>query len=264
MAESIQKVPGRIAAVIPARLESTRLPRKPLLKILGHPMVEWVYARAKAAKELSSVTVATDSDEILEWCRSLRIPVMITSPAHKSGTDRIIEVMEFDARAGESADVYVNIQGDEPMVEPDHIRLLIDPFRTDPATQVSTLKVAMTRNDVMDPSKVKVVTGANGDALYFSRSNVPYDRDGQWKGTWYKHLGLYAYSAAALEKFRHLRRGPLEQAEQLEQLRFLEHGIPIRVVETERDTVGVDTPEDLRAAEEFFVRSGIQFPGGSA
>lgn len=252
--------PKKILGVIPARLESTRLPRKPLLRIAGHPMIEWVYARARAAKELSSLLVATDSDEVLEWCRSLGIPAEITSPAHHSGTDRIVEVMALQSRAGEAADVYVNIQGDEPMVDAEHIRLLVQPFRDDPATEVSTLKVAMSRDDVMDPNKVKVVTDAGGNALYFSRSNVPYDRDGQWGGTWYKHLGFYAYSAAALEKFRRLRPGPLERAERLEQLRFLEHGIRVGVVETGKDTIGIDTPEDLRAAEEYFARSGIVFP----
>lgn len=252
--------PKKIVGVIPARLESTRLPRKPLLKICGHPMVEWVYARASAAKELFSLLVATDSDELLEWCRSLGIPAQITSPAHRSGTDRIVEVMSLQSRAGEAADIYMNIQGDEPMVDAEHIRLLVQPFLDDPGTDVSTLKVAMNRDDVMDPNRVKVVTDAGDHALYFSRSNVPYDRDGQWNGTWYKHLGFYAYSAAALEKFRRLRAGPLERAERLEQLRFLENGIRIRVIETLKDTIGVDTPEDLRAAEECFERSGISFP----
>lgn len=252
--------PTKILGVIPARLESTRLPRKPLLKIAGHAMIEWVYARAREAKELSSLLVATDSDEILEWCRSLGIPAEITSPAHHSGTDRIVEVMALQSRASEAADVYVNIQGDEPMVDPEHIRLLVQPFRDDPAAEVSTLKVAMSRDEVMDPNKVKVVTDASDNALYFSRSNVPYDRDGQWSGAWYKHLGFYAYSAAALQKFRRMRPGPLERAERLEQLRFLEHGIRICVVETGKDTIGIDTPEDLRAAEEYFERSGIAFP----
>lgn len=261
MSEKNPSTPMKIVGVIPARLESTRLPRKPLLKINGHPMVAWVYARARAAKELSNLLVATDSDEVLEWCRSLRIPALITSPAHRSGTDRILEVMALQAREGEAGDVYVNIQGDEPAVDSEHIRLLIQPFRDNPETQVSTLKVAMDRHDAIDPNKVKVVTDRDGRALYFSRSPVPYDRDGQWNGTYYKHLGFYAYSAAALGALRHLRPGPLERAEKLEQLRFLENGIRVTAVETLKDTVSVDTIDDLRAVEEHFKRSGIQFPG---
>lgn len=254
-------IPMRIVGVIPARLESTRLPRKPLLNIGGHPMIAWVFARARAAKELADLLVATDSDELLEWCRSLRIPVLMTSPAHRSGTDRIVEVMALQSRTGEAGDVYVNIQGDEPGVDAEHIRLLVQAFRENPGTEVSTLKIAMSREDAVDPNQVKVVTDASGRGLYFSRSLIPYDRDGQWDGTYYKHLGFYAYSAASLEKFRHMRPGRLELAEKLEQLRFLENGVSISVLETQKDSVGVDTIEDLRRAEEHFRRSGIEFPG---
>lgn len=250
----------RITGVIPARLESTRLPRKPLLNICGHPMVAWVYGRARASGELSDLLVATDSDEITEWCRSLRIPAMMTSPSHRSGTDRILEVMAMHRRMGEQADIYVNIQGDEPAIEAEHIRLLLQAFDDDPKTEVSTLKVAMTAQDALDPNKVKVVTSRSGRALYFSRSPVPCDRDAQGGVSYYKHLGLYAYSAAALGKFRGLRPGPLEQAEKLEQLRFLEHGMSIVVLETRHDTIGVDTEDDLRAVEAYFKQAGIQFP----
>lgn len=246
--------------VIPARLESTRLPRKPLLAILGHPMVAWVYGRARAGGELSDLVVATDSDEIVEWCRSLRIPAMMTSPSHRSGTDRILEVMAMHHRLGEQADIYVNIQGDEPAIEAEHIHLLLQAFNDDPNTEVSTLKVTMTPQDALDPNKVKVVTGRDGRALYFSRSPIPCDRDAQGNIAYYKHLGLYAYSASALEKFRSLRPGPLEQAEKLEQLRFLENRIGITVLETRRDTIGVDTEEDLRAVEAYFREAGIPFP----
>ncbi|MGH9353834.1 MAG: 3-deoxy-manno-octulosonate cytidylyltransferase, partial [Terriglobia bacterium] len=234
----------KIVGVIPARLESMRLPRKPLLNICGHPMVAWVYGRARAAGELSDLLVATDSDEIVEWCRSLRIPAMITSPSHRSGADRILEIMAMHARMKEQADIYVNIQGDEPVVDAEHIRLLVEPFRNDPQTEVSTLKVALTAQEAGDPNKVKVATDRNGRALYFSRSPIPNDRDAQGNAAYYKHLGLYAYSASALAKFRPLRPGPLEQAEKLEQLRFLENGISITVLETRKDTIGVDTEED--------------------
>ncbi|MGH9342290.1 MAG: 3-deoxy-manno-octulosonate cytidylyltransferase, partial [Terriglobia bacterium] len=237
------KQPGikKIVGVIPSRLESTRLPRKPLLSICGHPMVAWVYGRARAAGEFSDLLVATDSDEIVEWCRSLRIPAMITSPSHRSGTDRSLEIMAMHARMGEQANIYVNIQGDEPAIDAEHLRLLLQAFRDDPQTEVSTLKVAMTPQKAADPNKVKVVADRNGRALYFSRSLIPCDRDGQGNAAYFKHLGLYAYSASALEKFRTLRPGPLEQAEKLEQLRFLENGIGITVLETRKDTIGVDT-----------------------
>lgn len=250
----------RITGVIPARLESIRLPRKPLLSICGQPMIAWVYGRAHAAETLSDLVVATDSDEIVEWCRSLRIPALMTSPAHRSGTDRILEVMSLRARMGEQADIYVNIQGDEPMVEAEHLRLLLQPFENDPQAAVSTLKVAMSVEDSRDPNKVKVVADSSGRALYFSRSPIPYDRDAQGGVAYFKHLGFYAYSASALAKFRELRPGPLERAEKLEQLRFLEHGIDIMVVETQKDTLGVDTEEDLRAVNELFRRDGTEFP----
>lgn len=250
----------KIVGVIPARLESARLPRKPLLNIMGHPLVAWVYARAHAAPELSQLLVATDSDEIVEWCRSLRIPAMITSPAHRSGTDRILEVMAMQQRMGEEGEIYVNIQGDEPAVDVEHIRLLLQPFAGHPEMEVTTLKVKLSAAEAGDPNRVKVVTGSDGRALYFSRSPVPYERDAQGAAAYYKHLGFYAYSVSALAKFRHLRPGPLERTEKLEQLRFLENGISITVLETQRDTVSVDTKEDLVAVEEYFKRAGIRFP----
>jgi 3-deoxy-manno-octulosonate cytidylyltransferase (CMP-KDO synthetase) len=249
----------RVVGVIPARLESSRLPRKPLLPILGHPLVAWVYAHARTP-ELSQLLVATDSDEIVEWCRSLRIPVMLTSPAHRSGTERMVEVMARQTKDGERADIYVNIQGDEPMVEAVHIQRLLQPFRDSQSTLVSTLKVALNPREADNPNKVKVVTDSSGRALYFSRGPIPYCAACGEAMKYYKHLGFYAYSADVLEKFRHLPRGPLEETERLEQLRFLENGIGIMVSEAGRDTIGVDTPEDLKAVEEYFRHAGVQFP----
>ena len=241
----------RIVAVIPARLESTRLPRKPLRLIAGHPMIAWVYHRARRAASLDHVLIATDSSEIVDYCRTAGIPAEMTSAAHRSGTDRIVEVMSRIA-----ADIYVNIQGDEPMVTPEHIELMLGPFRELPETQVSTLKVAITTEEARNPNNVKVVTDVAGRALYFSRALIPHDRDGSGQVQYYKHMGLYAYSAAALARFQTLPPSALEQLEKLEQLRLLENGVPIHVVETSEDTIGVDTEEDLKKVDELFRREG--------
>lgn len=245
----------RVLGVIPARLESKRLPRKPLRSICGRPMIAWVYARARQAACLSQLLVATDSQEILDYCRQSNIPAQMTSPSHRSGTDRLIEVM-----SRETADICVNIQGDEPMVTAGHLELLLTPFSQSSSTQVSTLKVTMDPEAARSPDQVKVVTDVNGRALYFSRSIIPYDRDQTGAAKYYKHLGFYAYTRAALEAFRNLPPSSLEQSEKLEQLRFLENGVPIDVVETTEDTFGVDTEEDLRKVDELFRRAGTTPP----
>jgi 3-deoxy-manno-octulosonate cytidylyltransferase (CMP-KDO synthetase) len=239
----------RALGVIPARLESTRLPRKPLRMICGRPLIAWVYDRARQASCLDHLLVATDSPEIESYCREQAIPVMMTSRAHQSGTDRVVEVMTHEA-----AELYVNIQGDEPMITPDHLERLLAPFRDVPEAQVSTLKVAMGAESARDPNNVKVVTDAAGRALYFSRARIPHDCDGSGRARYFKHLGIYAFTAAALRKFHVLPPSPLEQIEKLEQLRFLENGIPITVVETPHDTIGVDTEEDLERVEAYFRR----------
>jgi len=275
----------RVVGVIPARLESTRLSRKLLRPILGHPMLTWVYRRARQARCLDDLLVATDSEEILAHCRQNEIPVTMTSTANRSGTDRIFEVMtqqaaELNPRAGGESEpgtghrghdageteqlvVYVNIQGDEPMITPGHIELLLQPFREDEGTRVSTLKVVMSPAEARDPNNVKVVTDVSGRALYFSRALVPYDRDAALEaaaGSYYKHIGLYAFTAEALRRFHELPPSPLERREKLEQLRFLENGIPIAVRETTSDTIGVDTEEDLVKVEEYFRRTGTTLP----
>jgi len=246
---------SRVLGVIPARLEATRLPRKPLRLICGHPMIAWVYRHARQAECLDGLVVATDSEEIAAYCRGNQIPVVATSSAHRSGTDRVVEVM-----GREPADIYVNIQGDEPMVTAEHIELLLRPFREVAETRVSTLKVAISADQAQNPNNVKVVTDLKGRALYFSRAPIPYDRNGAGRVQYYKHLGLYAYAAEALRQFRDLAPSHLEQHEKLEQLRFLENGIPIAVVETSQDTIGVDTEEDLKVVEECFRRAGITSP----
>lgn len=179
---------------------------------------------------------------------------MMTSSEHNSGTDRIHEVMiRLTAELGPHA-VYVNIQGDEPMVTASHIELLVRPF-DNPQTQVSTLKVAIAEEAAQEPGNVKVVTSLDGRALCFSRSLIPYYRDTSVTRHYFKHLGLYAYSRRALDTFHALPPSPLELAEKLEQLRFLENGIPITVLETPLDTIGVDTEEDVARVEEYLRQS---------
>jgi 3-deoxy-manno-octulosonate cytidylyltransferase (CMP-KDO synthetase) len=232
-----------VLGVIPARLASTRLPRKVLREIAGRPLVAWVYEAARRAPDLDEVLVATDADEVMQACARLGIPAVLTSSAHPSGTDRVWEVAQSRA-----ADVYVNIQGDEPFVTPGHIARLVEPFRTAPDTLVSTLCIRATPDEVDARQVNKVVFGAGGRALYFSKWGIPYDRDGRGVIR-YKHPGFYAYRKAALDSFHALPPSTLELAEGLEQLRFLENGIGIVVRETTEATIGIDTEEDFRAAE---------------
>ena len=236
--------------VIPARLSSTRLPRKVLREIAGLPMVVHVFNRARACPLLSDVLVATDSDEVVEVCHAHHVPAVMTSAAHPSGTDRLWEVSR--ARV---ADVYVNIQGDEPLVTCGHIETLVRPFLSEAEVQVTTLKIRATPDEAVSPTVNKVVTNAHGDALYFSKHAIPYDRDKRGV-TYWKHIGLYAYRRPVLDVFHRLPPSTLERAEGLEQLRLLEEGIPIRVLETVEPTVGVDTEEDLRAVEAVLARRG--------
>ena len=229
--------------VIPARLASTRLPRKVLREIAGKPLIVHVWEAAKRSPALADVLVATDSHEVVAACAGFGVPAVLTSVDHPCGTDRVWEVAQSRA-----ADVYVNVQGDEPFVTPGHIARLIAPFREHPDTQVATLKIRLRPEEVDNPAVNKVVCAADGRALYFSKYPVPYDRDGRGVER-FKHIGLYAYRAVALDLFHRLPPSPLELTEKLEQLRFLEHGIPIVVVETDEPTIGVDTEADLRAVE---------------
>jgi len=233
--------PLRVLGVIPARLQSTRLPRKVLRDLAGKPLIVHVYEAARRAPDLGDVLVATDSQDVVNACAKFGVPTMLTSPEHPSGTDRIWEVAQSRA-----ADVYVNVQGDEPLLTPEHIRLLVSPFRDRPATQVSTLKIRLAPEEAANPNVNKVVCGVDGRALYFSKHPIPYDRDGIGVVR-FKHQGFYAYRKPALEAFHRLAQSPLELAEKLEQLRFLENGIDIVVVETTEPTIGVDTEADLQA-----------------
>jgi 3-deoxy-manno-octulosonate cytidylyltransferase (CMP-KDO synthetase) len=234
----------RVLGVIPARLASTRLPRKVLRPLAGRPLIAHTYLAARRSELLSEVLVATDADEVVAACRALDIPTVLTSPDHPSGTDRVWEVAQRHP-----ADVYVNVQGDEPFVTPGHIERLVHPFLAADAAPVSTLKIRATAAEVANPNSPKVVCDLRGRALYFSRHPVPYDRDGRGGVVHFKHLGLYAYTAEALEAFHAAPEGDLERIERLEQLRFLEGGIAISVTETDEPTIGIDTEEDFRAAE---------------
>jgi len=233
-----------VLGVIPARLASTRLPRKVLRAIAGRPMLAWVYEAAKKCPQLDNVLVATDSEEVADLCRRNGWPFQLTSPDLPSGTDRLHAVAQLI-----DAGIYVNIQGDEPLLRPEHLASLLNPF-ADERVEVTTLKVACTPENIANPNAVKVVTSAEGRALYFSRATIPYDRDGAAPQYW-KHLGLYAYRKSALDRFPTLPHRTLEQAERLEQLRFLENGIHIHVEPTPFDTIGVDTEDDLRRVEEM-------------
>ena len=239
--------PMKVVAVIPARLASTRLPRKMLREIAGVPLLSWVYEGVRRCSSLDEVVVATDSDEIFRFCEQKGFKVRMTSPAHRSGTERVHEISK--AIAG---DVYLNVQGDEPLTRPEHIESLIALMR-DPNVQVGTLKTPAAGVDVNNPSAVKVVADNAGRALYFSRATIPHDRDGVHP-PYYKHLGFYGYRKAALDNFVRWPESSLERSERLEQLRFLENGVPIYVAETPFDTVGVDTEDDLRRVEEILLK----------
>ena len=231
-------------AVIPARLASTRLPRKVLRTLAGRPMLAWVYEAALACPQLDRVILAVDSQEVMDLCQREGWPAVMTSADLASGSDRVHAVAQLYP-----ADIYVNIQGDEPLLRPDHLTSLLAPF-ADPAVEVTTLRVACSAENVDNPNAVKVVTAPHHQALYFSRATIPHDRDGAGTTIW-KHLGLYAYRGAALNRFHSLAPSPLELTEKLEQLRFLENGIPIHVATTQHDTIGVDTEEDLRRVDEL-------------
>ena len=234
----------KVIAVIPARLASTRLPRKMLREIAGVPLLARVYEGVRRCSSLDQVIVATDSDEILQFCEQRGFVARVTSAAHRSGTERVHEISTVIA-----ADVYLNVQGDEPLTRPEHIDSLIAVMRG-AGVEVGTLKTPAAEVDVNNPSAVKVVTDDTGRALYFSRATIPHDRDGVHP-QYYKHLGFYGYRKAALDKFVGWPESSLERSERLEQLRFLENGVPIYVAETPFDTVGVDTEENLKRVEEL-------------
>jgi 3-deoxy-manno-octulosonate cytidylyltransferase (CMP-KDO synthetase) len=241
--------PHRTLGVIPARLASTRLPRKVLREIAGKPLLAWVVEAAQRCSQLDRIVVATDCEEVAALCGRNNWPVELTSPDLPSGTDRVHAVAQLPR--WRDAEIYVNIQGDEPFLRSDHIAALLRPFAK-PEVGITTLKVLCTPENIANPNAVKVVTAADGRALYFSRATIPYHREQTDPVPQYwKHIGLYAFRKSALELFPTLPPSVLERAERLEQLRFLEDGLSVYVEPTEHDTIGIDTEADLQQAEQL-------------
>lgn len=240
----------KVLCVIPARYASTRLPGKPLSMIAGKPMIQHVYERACMAELPDEVVVATDNELVQKAVEGFGGKAMMTSPDHSSGTDRLAEV----ALNYPDVDVIVNVQGDEPMIPPEVIDRLANAFTEDENLNMATLKVLMPEEDYDNPAAVKVVTDLNGYALYFSRSLMPYPRNKPEDYKVFKHVGIYAYRRDFLLKYAALTPTPLERAESLEQLRALENGYKIKVLESDFQGIGVDTPEDLAAVNALFVK----------
>jgi 3-deoxy-manno-octulosonate cytidylyltransferase (CMP-KDO synthetase) len=246
-------VPGKILGVVPARYDSSRFPGKALATIGSKTMLQHVFERASQARYLTSIIIATDDKRIEDVARGFGAPVRMTRADHASGTDRAAEVA-----SAESAELIVNIQGDEPLIDPYAIDAAILPLADDPSIPMGTLsKRIEDPREIADPNVVKVVTDRSGNAIYFSRSTIPYLRDVRDVShcAHYKHIGLYVYRRDFLLRYSDLPVGPLERAERLEQLRALENGYPIRVVETDYESLGVDTPDDLERISRLFEAS---------
>lgn len=240
----------KVAGIIPARYASTRFPGKPLVKINGVTMIERVYKQASLSTRLSAVIVATDDQRIFDHVRSFGGRVLMTSATHKTGTDRIAEVINKLASGEESYDIAINIQGDEPTIQPSQIEKIIDIFEN-PSAEIGTLiKQIEKQEDLFNPNIVKVVTDGHGKALYFSRSPIPFVRNiisDDWlkDHTFYKHIGIYGFKTDILDEITNLSQAPLELAESLEQLRWLSSGYSIYTKTTDIETIGIDTPDDL-------------------
>jgi 3-deoxy-manno-octulosonate cytidylyltransferase (CMP-KDO synthetase) len=245
-------VPRKILGVIPARFASSRFPGKVLSRIASKTMLQHVYERASMARYLTGTMIATDDQRVYDAARSFGACVRMTRDDHLSGTDRVAE-----AASAENAEIIVNIQGDEPLIDPAAIDAAILPMVHEPGIVMGTLmKKIEDPREITDPNVVKVVTDRQGDAIYFSRCAIPYIRGGaDGPSSYFKHIGLYVYRRDFLLGYSALPVGPLEQAERLEQLRALENGYRIRVVETEYESLGVDTPEDLERVCKLFEAS---------
>lgn len=239
--------------VIPARYASTRLPGKPLRDIQGKPMIVRVFERASQAKKIESAVVATDDERILESVEKFRGKAILTRKDHPTGTDRIAEV----ARNFPEIDLIINVQGDEPLIEPSLIDSLVSQFEEDPDLKMATVATKMNSLEEMkNPNNVKVVLDQKSNALYFSRSLIPFPRVENVSEV-YKHIGIYAYRRDFLLEFAKMKPTPLEKTESLEQLRALENGFKIRVIKSNDRFVGVDTEEDLALVNKIYAEEGI-------
>jgi len=242
----------KVLCIIPARYASTRLPGKPLRDIAGKPMIVRVYERAAAARLVQDVIVATDDERIRAAVAAHGGRAVMTRADHATGTDRLAEVAEKMTEY----DLIINVQGDEPLIDPAVIDALVEPFLSDAALSMATVKTALAaEEDSTNPNNVKVITDCAGNALYFSRARIPYARNPGAKV--YKHIGIYAYRRDFLLAYARMEQTPLELSESLEQLRALENGHRIRVVETDAVFIGVDTEEDLAAVNEEYRKRGI-------
>jgi 3-deoxy-manno-octulosonate cytidylyltransferase (CMP-KDO synthetase) len=245
----------KVYGIIPARYGSTRLPGKVLADIGGKPMIQHVYERASRSSSLDRLTVATDDDRVYEKVLDFGGEAVKTSPHHPSGTDRAAEAVQVLGAREE--DLIVNIQGDQPLFEPGMVDEIVGPFRKDPDIRMGALVHPIrSREELLNPSVVKVVVDKLGFAIYFSRSPLPYVIPSSPTPRYYKHIGPYAYRTGFLIQFTKIQRGPLEQAESLEQLRALENGYRVRIVETQYDSQEVDTPEDLEKVRKRFGGAG--------
>ena len=243
----------KFLGVIPSRYASTRLEGKPLKDICGHTMIEWVYKRSKMSN-LDEVVVATDDEKIFNEVKKFGGNVVMTSKDHENGTSRIAEV----CANFKDYDVVVNIQGDEPLIEPEMINSIIDSFKNDSTISMSTLKYKIdTMEEIENPNYVKVITDKNGYALYFSRSVIPYPRKMDMKN-YYKHVGIYGYKRDFVIEYAKMAPTELEKSESLEQLRALENGYKIKVMETPYKIIGVDTAEELEKVREYVADNNLK------
>ncbi len=241
--------PPKVIVVIPARYGSTRLAGKPLISLAGKPMIQRVYERAKMAQRAERVIVATDDERIVRAVEGFGGEARMTRTEHRTGTERIAEVA-----AREEGDVFVNVQGDEPLLDPGAIDVAVNTLLEEPAASISTVATPIkTPGDIMDPNIVKTVLDFDGNALYFSRAPIPWVRDTASKiqVRHLKHLGLYVFQREALLEYATLPQGELERIEQLEQLRWMENGWKIRVAEVEHDAISVDVREDVARVEKL-------------
>lgn len=249
MGENREMSAPKVVVVIPARFGSTRLPGKPLVSLAGKPMIQRVYERAKSAQQANQVIVATDDERIVKVVEGFGGEARMTRPDHRTGTERVAEVAAHVA-----GDVFVNVQGDEPLLDPAAVDTAVQSLLEEPAAAISTVATPIKRPaDIMDPNVVKTVLDFDGNALYFSRAPIPWVRDtaGKIQVRHLKHLGLYVFQREALLEYPTLPQGDAERIEQLEQLRWMENGWKIRVAEVEHDAVSVDVPEDVTRVEEL-------------